>query len=114
LRLLIQSYREELTERSRKPCCNLLLLIPFQKLSKSIHLALQSLPTICPVLELLSQRSESKATGLLELWTFQELFTQEVVDTIVNLTNSYAENRQEEVDVSESVRQSETVNSTEI
>ncbi len=56
---------------------------------------LPELPEYQPPLEFYSTPSESIATGLSELQTFKQLYTQEVVDTIVNATNSYAENARE-------------------
>jgi Transposase IS4 len=56
---------------------------------------LPELPTYHPPLKLIYKCSESNATGLSKLETFKQLFTQEIVDTAVNATNSYAENARE-------------------
>jgi hypothetical protein len=53
---------------------------------------LPELPTYEPPLQLQFQPSESLATGLSELETFQELLTPAIVDIIVEATNSYAAN----------------------
>jgi hypothetical protein len=45
-----------------------------------------------PPLNLQFQPSESLATRLSELGTFQRLLTPQIVDRIVIATNSYAEN----------------------
>jgi hypothetical protein len=59
------------------------------------HGQLPELPAYEPPLDLRSLPSESIAAGLSELQTFQQLYTQEIVDIIVNATNSYAENARE-------------------
>jgi Transposase IS4 len=53
---------------------------------------LPELPTYLPPLDLQFQASESLATGLTELETFQRLLKPTIVDRIVTATNSYAEN----------------------
>ena len=75
---------------------------------------LPELPEYIPPLELRSLPSESIATGLSELETFKQLYTQEVVDTIVNATNSYADNARETMDEFGHARPWEPVNSTDI
>jgi Transposase IS4 len=72
------------------------------------------LPEYDPPLELLSLPSESIATGLCELQTFKKLYTQEVVDTIVNATNSYTENARETINEFGHARPWELVNSIDI
>ena len=52
---------------------------------------LPELPTYKPLLELQYQSSESLATGMSELETFQQLLTPAIIDRIVVATNSYAE-----------------------
>jgi Transposase IS4 len=64
-------------------------------LSKALELDRNDLPklsTYNPPLNLQFQASESLATGLTELETFQRLLTPAIVDRIVAATNSYAEN----------------------
>jgi Transposase IS4 len=75
---------------------------------------LPDLPDYHPPLELRSKPSESIATGLSELQTFKELYTQEVVDIIVNATNSYAENARETAPKLDCPRDWDPVNSTDI
>jgi hypothetical protein len=60
--------------------------------------ALPELPDYHSPLELRYKACQSTAIGLSELQTFQKLFTQEVVDKIVNATNSYAENTREKAE----------------
>jgi Transposase IS4 len=72
------------------------------------------LPNYDPPLKLRSKCSESQATDLSELHTFQQLFTQEVIDIIIRATNSYTANAREETDISEYTRQWKPVNSTDI
>lgn len=59
------------------------------------HGLLSELPEYYPPLELRSLLLESIATGLSELETFQKLYTQEVVDIIIDAINSYAERARE-------------------
>jgi Transposase IS4 len=59
---------------------------------------LPELSIYTPPLELHYKPSESNATGLSELETFQKLLTPAVVDLIANATNSYAENTPEILD----------------
>ncbi len=59
------------------------------------HSQLPELPAYEPPLYLRSLPSESIATGSSELQTFHQLYTQEIVDIIINATNSYAENARE-------------------
>jgi hypothetical protein len=54
---------------------------------------LPELPNYTPPLKLQFECSNSQATGLPELQTFQKLFTQEVVEIIVDATNSYQSTR---------------------
>jgi Transposase IS4 len=75
---------------------------------------LPELPEYIPSLELRSLPSESIATGLSELETFKQQYTQEVVDIIVNATNSYADNARETMDEFGHARPWEPVNSTDI
>jgi Transposase IS4 len=75
---------------------------------------LPKLPEYDPPIKLLFLPSESIATGLSELQTFKQLYTQEVIDTIVNATNSYAENARETMDEFGHARSWEPVNSTDI
>lgn len=56
------------------------------------HGHLPELPKYEPPLNIRSSPSKSMATGLSELETFQQLYSQDVVDSVVNATNSYAEN----------------------
>jgi hypothetical protein len=64
-------------------------------LLKSIQLDLEQLPKL-PIyyllLKLYYKPSESSSIGLPQLQTFKRLFPQEIVDIIVNATNSYTEN----------------------
>jgi Transposase IS4 len=78
------------------------------------HGRLPELPEYEPPLDLRSLPSESIATGLSELETFQQLYTQDVVDLIVNATNSYAENARETMENYDHARRWEPVNSAEI
>jgi hypothetical protein len=59
---------------------------------------LSELPIYYPPLKLIYKFSKSNATGLSKLKTFKQLFTQDIVDRIVNATNSYAENTRETID----------------
>jgi hypothetical protein len=59
---------------------------------------LPELPTYEPPLELRFEPSESLATGLSELYTFQRLLTPAIVDIIVESTNSYALNARETIE----------------
>jgi hypothetical protein len=72
---------------------------PLPKATKIDSTAPLELSEYLPPLELHYKSSESIATGLSELHTFQQLFTQEVVDIIVNATDSYAENAQEKAEI---------------
>jgi len=74
---------------------------------------LPELPVYTPPLELHYMPSESNATGLSKLETFQKLLTPAVVDLMVNATNSYAENTPENPDEF-SARPWSPVNSTDI
>jgi Transposase IS4 len=74
---------------------------------------LPELPVYTPPLELHYKPSESIATGLSELDTFQKLLTPAVVDLMVNATNSYTENARKITD-EYSARPWSPVNSTEI
>jgi hypothetical protein len=56
---------------------------------------LLELLTYTPPLHLHYKPSESTATDLSKLQTFKKLFTQEIIDIIVSLTNSYVENARE-------------------
>ena len=56
---------------------------------------LPELPEYHLPIETYSKCSESTATGLSELQTFKQLYTQEIVDIIVKATNSYAEKARE-------------------
>jgi hypothetical protein len=56
---------------------------------------LPDLSTYEPPLKLRYKPSESSATGPSELQTCKKLFSQAVVDIIVDATNSYAENARE-------------------
>jgi Transposase IS4 len=75
---------------------------------------LPELPEYKPPFNLRSKLSNSIATGLSELQTFKKLYTQEVVDKIVNATNSYAENDRETAETFNHARRWEPVNSTDI
>jgi len=87
---------------------------PLPGTTKIDSTALPELPEYLPPLELHYKPSESIATGLSELHTFQQLFTQEVVDIIVNATNSYAENAREKAEIFQTARSWDPVNSTDI
>jgi hypothetical protein len=52
--------------------------------------SLPELPTYRPPLELEFTPSESLATGLSQLETFQQLLTPAIIDRIIAATNSYA------------------------
>jgi Transposase IS4 len=75
---------------------------------------LPELPDYHPPLELRSEPSESIAAGPSELQTFKQLYTQVVVDIIVDATNSYAENERENAENFDYARRWHPVNSTEI
>ena len=55
---------------------------------------LPDLPAYEPPLKLQFERSKSLLQGLLQLNTFQKLLTPSIIDRIVELMNSYAENAQ--------------------
>ena len=75
---------------------------------------LPELPTYNPPLKLEFQASESLATGLSELDTFQQLFTPAIVDRIVVATNSYAANARKDEEPLPHARPWIPVNSTDI
>jgi hypothetical protein len=72
--------------------------IAVEPLPELDHGHLPELPEYEPPINLRSLPSKSIATGLSELQTFQQLYTQEVIDITVNATNSYAENARETMD----------------
>jgi Transposase IS4 len=77
--------------------------------------SLPELPTYKPPLELEFTPSESLATGLSELETFQQLLTPAIIDRIVTATNSYAKNTREADGESDSyIRPWKPVNSTDV
>jgi Transposase IS4 len=77
--------------------------------------SLPELPTYKPPLELEFTPSESLATGLSPLETFQQLLTSAIVDRIVAAINSYAQNARETDEESDSyARPWKPVNSTDI
>jgi hypothetical protein len=72
--------------------------VPIGRLPKSTkldHGRLPELPIYQPPLNLRYKPSKSIATDLTELQTFQQLFSQAVVNIIVDTTNSYAKNARE-------------------
>ena len=71
---------------------------PLPKAVGLIENELPDLPDYESPLNLQFQASQSLATGLSELATFQRIFSQEIVDKIVFATNSYAK-RARKVDV---------------
>jgi Transposase IS4 len=75
---------------------------------------LPELPTYNPLLNLQFQPSESLATGLSELNTFQQLLTPAIIDIIVAATNSYAENARKDEEPLSHARPWIPVNSTDI
>jgi Transposase IS4 len=75
---------------------------------------LPELPMYSPPLSLQFQPSESLATGLSELDTFQRLLTPQIVDRIVIATNSYAENAQKDKEPLPYARPWTPVTSTDI
>ena len=75
---------------------------------------LPELPTYKPPLNLQFQASESLATGLSELVTFQRLLTPAIVSKIVLATNSYAENARKDEEPLPYARLWISVNSTDI
>ena len=75
---------------------------------------LPELPTYKPPLELRYTPSESLATGLLELETFQQLLTPNSIDRIVTTTNSYAFNARKSDEEDLHIRSWKSVNSTDI
>jgi Transposase IS4 len=75
---------------------------------------LPELPTYNPPLKLEFQASESLATGLSELDTFQQLLTPAIVDRIVVATNSYAANARKDEEPLPYARPWIPVNSTDI
>ena len=75
---------------------------------------LPELPTYNPPLNLQFQASESLATGLSELETFQRLLTPAIVDKIVAATNSYAESARKIEEPLPYARPWKPVNSTDI
>ncbi|KAF7505048.1 hypothetical protein GJ744_001502 [Endocarpon pusillum] len=76
---------------------------------------LPELSTYTPPLELRFEPSESLATGLSELDTFQRLLTPAVIEDIVKATNSYAENaRKTEEESDLHTRLWKQVNTTDI
>jgi Transposase IS4 len=87
--------------------------IAIEPLPELDHGPLPELPYYHPPLNMRSLASESTATGLSELQTFKELYSQEVVDTIVAATNSYAENARETTEF-DHARRWEPVSSIEI
>jgi len=87
---------------------------PLPKSSKLDENHLPDLPTYEPPLKLRYKPSESSASGLSKLQTFKKLFSQVVVDIIVNATNSYAENARETTEKFSEIRPWKPVNSTDI
>jgi hypothetical protein len=75
---------------------------------------LPKLPTYYPPLKLIYKCSKSNATGLSKLETFKQLFTQNIIDRIVDATNSYAENARETIDNFSCARPWKPINSTDI
>nr|AEH41556.1 hypothetical protein [Endocarpon pusillum] len=75
---------------------------------------LPELPAYEPLLKLRYKSSESSATGLSELQTFKKLFSQAVIDIIVDATNSYAENARQIAKECPFARPWKLVNSTDI
>jgi Transposase IS4 len=75
---------------------------------------LPELPTYEPPLNLQFQPSQSLATGLSELNTFQQLLTPEIIDSIVTATNNYAENARTIEEPLPYARPWKSVNSTDI
>ena len=91
--------------------------VPIGRLPKSTkfdHGRLPELPIYRPPLDLRYKPSKSIATGLTELQTFQQLFSQAVVDIIVDATNSYAENARETAQIFHNSRHWDPVDSTDI
>jgi Transposase IS4 len=77
--------------------------------------ALPELPIYQPPLKLYFERSESLAIGLSELETFQRLLTPQIIENIVEVTNSYAKNaREPDNELNPSFRWWKSVNSTDI
>lgn len=75
---------------------------------------LPELPDYHPLLELCSKPSESIVADLSELQTFKQLYTQEMIDIIVDAINSYAENERENAENFDYAQYWHPVNSTEI
>jgi Transposase IS4 len=75
---------------------------------------LPELPTYKPPLDLEFEASESLATGLTELETFQKLLTPAIIDIIVNATNSYATNARTNTPILSRPRSWKPVNSIDI
>jgi Transposase IS4 len=76
---------------------------------------LPELPTYKPPLELQYKPSESLSTGLSQLDTFQRLLTPDIIDRIVEATNSYAVNAREiDEEPNPHIRAWKPVNSTDI
>jgi Transposase IS4 len=69
-----------------------LQLAVFSEAAEFNEFQLPDLPTYDPPLKLRYKPSELSATGLSKLKIFKKLFSQAVVDIIVDATNSYAEN----------------------
>jgi hypothetical protein len=65
---------------------------------------LPELPTYELPLNLQFQASESLATGLSELQTFQQLLTPAIIDRIIAATNSYAVNARKTQDLDEELK----------
>jgi hypothetical protein len=86
------------TRTEQKTALKAIATGPLPKAAKIDSTAPPELPEYLPPLELHHKPSESIATGLSELHTFQQPFTQEVVDIIVNATNSYTENAREKAE----------------
>jgi hypothetical protein len=68
--------------------------VPVKPLPEIDH-QLLDLPDYYLLLELRSKLLELIATGLSKLQILKKLYTQEIVDIIVNIINNYAENARE-------------------